>query len=343
MDKNEKVKVSFNGMDAISNGMALLVTVSSYFITNVLNDSIEPGIKAFIVITNICILAVGIFRIDNLYVFKFCCNNVKILNKLYIPIVLIIIGIIELKVQSLTMNGQLHGIHHIITSLIIIPIMIFWGVYYLASLNDKYGVLENYARKHLTINMIQIYASVSISYLFFHWCSYIRDNFSSYSLLINIIYDWLAMIVVLIIMTYAFLSLKYLMKEENRGKVKSFKEVFPYGFFVSVFCFLICWGGMIFVLKEFTLESSYYITVLITVVSIVIYSVMIHWAIGAKAKKSDKIKLVFLSGILFCYSLLIYTKVIQQSKSIPKNSLGIMVAAIILLLLVYIVLKSDSE
>ena len=273
-----------------------------YYLKFAIDKNIAETINIFYITTIIILQITTLFQLENCYFFV----KTMQMGKKYLafaPCIICICGVCELIVQYITMN-KLHHVMNIINSVIIVPLIIFSLNYYLRNLNLKYKIIDAIS-SNVSWDFLRLYGIAAVSFLCAHWASHERNNFSAASLLLNIIYEWLAMVVLLIQCTYMVMALVYATDKKNKRLINDpkYNVFFPYPFFILGGIMIIIWGNVCMFSKSFILEESYLPTTIIYIGVYISCSVYTHLKI-CKLRRIDFFwALLMISIILINYFL----------------------------------------
>lgn len=266
----------------------------------------------------------------------------------YLPITLIIIALSELIIQYATI-GKLHGPGHILTSMVFIPALVYISLRYLYKINKKYKLVGK-AIRNTKKKWIDYIINLSTYYLFFHWFGYNRNNFSEYSLLVNMFYDLIAMVTIITIFIYIILILRYLKKtlckKESHTCIK-FKDIYPREIILFCVLTLIAWQSTVFIRKDYVLEVPFFLTGIILINIMVLFAAYIHCYLKIKAERSDIYIITAQAIVLIVYMIIVFCTVVFYGTNMPGDYAGQIISALILLLapllVLYIILQNNNE
>lgn len=266
----------------------------------------------------------------------------------YLPITLIIIALSELVIQYATI-GKLHGPGHILTSMVFIPALVYICLRYLYKLNKKYKLVGK-AIRNTRKKWIDYIINLSTYYLFFHWFGYNRNNFSEYSLCVNMFYDLIAMVIIITIYIYIILIFRYLKKtlckKESHTCIK-FKDIYPREIILFCVLTLIAWQSTVFIRKDYVLEVPFFATGGILIIIMFLFAYYIHCKINIKAERTDIYIIIAQAIALMVYMIIVFCTVVFYGSNMPGDYIGQIVSTLILLitplLVLYIILQNNNE
>lgn len=274
--KNEEML--FNG---VSLGMMLFIL---YYMSFGIDHVIKESIYFFYVIVSILLQFLTFFRLENSYFFEKTMN----IGKKYlfiVPAIICVLGLCELFIQYISMN-VLHRMVNIFNSIITVPVIILSLNCYLRNINKKYKIVNAVAQK-INLAAIRLYGIIVLLFLCALWGSYERSNFSTQSLFVNLIYEWLSMLVLLVQCTYMVMALLYAAKNKDTIKHLNYKSLFPYRFFLCGGLMIVVWGGVGIFTKTFIIETAYLITTLIYFGLYLFCFYIVRKKIGCNLKRED--------------------------------------------------------
>ena len=301
--KYNQVKFELS-VDVIFNFISLvLMLFTLYYLKFAIDKNIAETINIFYIAIIIILQITTLFQLENCYFFV---KTIQI-GKKYLaitPCIICICGVCELIVQYITLN-QLHHVMNTINSVITVPLIIFSLNYYLRNLNIKYKIIDAISN-NVSWNFLRLYGIAALSFLCAHWASHERNNFSAASLLLNIIYEWLAMVVLLIQCTYMVMTLVYATDKKNKRQIKNpkYNVFFPYPFFIFGEIMIIIWGSVCMFSKSFILEESYLPTTAIYIGIYIFCSTYIHLKI-CKLRRIDFLCAILMISIILINYLLV--------------------------------------
>jgi len=318
-------------IDGIFNAISLVAILLIEYFLNQYNDNIPYAINWFYIFIGAVFQITSIIEVNNFYPFE------KVIHKgrkslFRWPIGICILSLIEIYVQYITM-GNTHGPVHKATSVVIFPFCILLMNDYLHKLNAKTKILDE-VRKRITLTKVRIYALCAMSYLYVHWYSYDRSNFSTFSLAVNMVNNWIMISVLLIQCTYVYYGLQYAQKTEEKFP---FKVYFPYNFLITAAIGIMVWGSMAFISTDFVLEGSFYVTVLIYIIVYAIFAGLIHGGIKSKMCLRDWKILAGTAVIMATYAMLVHNASITN-RALAGDFIGIGLSTIGLLGLFLVVI-----
>lgn len=165
------------------------------------------------------------------------------------------------------------------------------------NLNQKYELI-NLVGPGINLAVIRLFGIIVLLFLCALWGSYERNNFSIPSLFINLVYEWLAMIVMLIQCIYMVMALLHVAENKNTIKGVCFKSLFPYGFFISGGIMIVAWGSVSMFSEAFILETSYLITTFLYIGLYLCCIYMIRKKIGCPLKGNDVVMAIVCNAII---------------------------------------------
>lgn len=326
------MKIEFDkSIDGISNVFSFVLVVISLILTNYVNRNVPLEANVFSATFGLIIPILNVIQIKEIYVFRklFIDNRAK----LKLGILISSLGIIEIIIQYIT-TGKNHGIHQYLTSIILIPVLIYYLCDYLYTFNLNTKIIDKIYNK-VTFVKIRLYISASVAFLFAHWYSYERNNFSRYSLFANMLYDLIVIVIILILCTYIYLVISYLAKNRKRYpdyKIHiSFNDIFPFKVIFIAATTIIAWGISMFLIDNAVIEVTFYISIGIIISISAIWGLIIITHIGVKPAFKDKFKLFSTMFILVTYSFFVYATVYLKGTINHLNRLGVITSAIILM------------
>lgn len=161
-----------------------------------------------------------------------------------------LLGILQSALQYATM-GKMNGLHHIITSLLIIPLLVSaCSRYYEKISKDRKSLI-------IPINLIMLLLNWSCVVWMLYWCYRPKREFSEISLGSNILFEAFTS-VVLIVIVGRIIMIWSATDQQNEKNLEEMK--YPYSIFVLSELFLIAWGAMVFIGEHTKIEYVYYVT-----------------------------------------------------------------------------------
>lgn len=324
--------------EGIVNAISFALMIVVMYLMNTFTDTNNLVVgNTFYTLLGIVLGILGFFRVENIYVLK---KEIQI-GKGYTyfwPIIIALVGGIELIVQYIT-RGTMHGSHHIINSVVVIPMCVLILNKYLYNINYNTEILDNVCSK-ISFSKVKISVLVSGSYLFLHWFSYERTNFSIYSLLVNILHNWIIIIILLLQCIYVYQGLSYA-KNNSMNNIK-FEIYFPYGFAALCAVAIIIWGSYAFTMENYVLETSFYATVLVYILAYLIFASIIHFGIKSKMSRKDRLLMKVIVCGLIGYTMLV-NNAANLKGAVAGNAIGILSASLVLLSFIYFVFNSNQD
>ena len=266
-----------------------------YYMSFGINIEIKQAIYFFYVIISVLLQILTFFRLENNYIFVKAMQIGK-KHLFFVPVIVLILGLCELIIQYISMN-TLHQPVNIFNSIITVPVIILSLNCYLRNLNKKYELI-NLVGPRINLAAIRLFGTIVLLFLCALWGSYERNNFSIPSLFINLVYEWLAMIVMLIQCIYAVMALLHVAGNRNTIKGVCYKSLFPHGFFISGGIMIVAWGSVSMYSEAFILETSYLLTTLIYIGLYVCCIYMIRKMIGCTLKGNDVVMAIVCNTII---------------------------------------------
>lgn len=164
-------------------------------------------------------------------------------------VVVCVLGIMQNILQYVTM-GKTNGLHHVVTSLLIILLLI-------SACNRYYETISrNGKRLIIPINLSMLLLNGSCILGMLYWCYRPQEEFSGISLGSNILFE--AFTLVVLIITVSRIIAAWITTDQQ-SKKKTGVMRYPYSIFGLSELFLIVWGAVVFIGQHAKIESIYYV------------------------------------------------------------------------------------
>lgn len=344
MTKNKNKNTKWNIVSII-----LCIPTALFYIYGLFTKNANQNIvQIFSLVTLLTIAIIKNYKKSDYYMYAKIGFLKSKKHLFYLPITLIFIALSELVIQYMTMR-KLHGPGHILTSLFFIPALVYFGLRYLYKININYKLVGK-AIRNTRKKWIDYIINLSTYYLFFHWFGYNRNNFSEYSLLVNMFYDLIAMVTIITIFIYIILIFRYLKKtlckKESYTSIK-FKDIYPIEIILFCVLTLIAWQSTVFIRKDYVLEFPFFLTGGILINIMVLFATYIHYIIKIKAERKDICIIISQAVVLMVYMIIVFCTVLFYGINMPGDYVGQIISTLILLLapllVLYIILQNNNE
>ena len=284
--------------------------------------------EIFYFFIGILIQGLDLIKIGNRYIFLDEIEKGK--NFWLIPIIVGGVGVAELITQYMTM-GNIHEPHQALMFIFSV-ILILQCNKYMNRLNHCARVYKEIASK-ITLAKVKIIALTSFCFLYFHWFSYERSNFSTYSLVVNMLFNWLVMVYLLIFFMYIVLYWKQVKDYEYIRKY-TFRDIYPFDIERCAIALLIVWGSISLFVENFVIESAYYVIVFIVLSISIIYTAALTMMLKTKITKKDIYQIIIMGFIIMGVLIVVIYRVSQKPSTNTGNFGGIIISGLSLLSIV---------
>lgn len=342
--KIEMKKINPNMLESL---VQVIIAIGSIIFIKLFNSLIPLKITILYACIQIIILIIGFLRIETQkYMFSFLYSR-SMSHRIYLSTFFMLLGGLQILIQYL--NGYPAGIHHIIGSLISVPLFIYAYSTYLSKIIYKFN-LSNMLKNKLTSSGATMLLSVSTSFFYYHWYGISWHDTSQWWLFFEIIHNSLVLLFICISVLYTLVSFILIYKNNLKGlfieKIR-FKDLFPHFVIFYALSFLFVWSLMSLLPTYNIIENTFYICFIVIIIVISMFSLLIVYKIKIKPEKKDTA--IIICNIIFSICYPVYIANINQENArfmhdpinIGVRIFGVLILTILVLIVIFMAFKDD--